>query len=273
MNLEEFLQATTKKLAESGVSSARLDAELIVARGLKTSRETLLAHPERTISKADYTKLQKDILKRTNRVPLAYILGTKEFFGRDFLVTPDTLIPRPETENIVELFGELGTKGRILDVGTGSGCIGLTIKAEFPETSVTISDISPEALSVARKNAQKLGIKPIRFVHSDLLEHWLSHQKPKKFDTILANLPYVDKAWQASPETSFEPATALFSSDKGLEHTKRLIQQASRLLVKNGYLLLEIDPRQHTETKKFAKKYGLHHKKTEGFVMVYKHQA
>lgn len=273
MSYGQWLQSASASLQNIDVPSARLDAELLLGFCVKKPRHYIIAHPEDQLSKARLQSLNKLLKRRMNREPIAYILGYKEFYGRNFMVSPSVLIPRPESETIIELFTKYKLTGRVLDVGTGSGCIGLTLKAEHPTIRLTISDISTSALKVAKKNAQKLGIKPIRCIQSDLLEHWLSHKKTKRFDVITANLPYVDNRWQVSPETAFEPASSLFSEESGMQHTKRLFVQLPRLLKRNGHLIIEADPRQHKELSKYAEKSGLYSIHKEDFIVLYTYRG
>jgi len=190
---------------------------------------------------------EKLLLRRLKREPLAYLFGRKEFYGRDFVVSRHVLIPRPESEALIELAKKHSLSGRLLDIGTGSGALGLTLWHELKDVSLTLSDISDDALEVAKKNARRLSVKPVHYAKSDLLEHWLSHDKPLGFDAIVANLPYVDRSWERSPETNHEPSLALFADQNGLQLIKELIDQAPRLLKPGGYLLLEADPEQHPD--------------------------
>ncbi len=269
MSYGQWLQSAYKSLQNVNIPSARLDAELLLGFSIKKPRHYIIAHSEDQLSTAQLQRLKKLLKRRIDREPIAYILGYKEFYGRNFMVSPSVLIPRPESETIIKLFKQHNLTGRVLDVGTGSGCIGLTLKAEHPAINLTISDVSTSALEVARKNAKKLGIKPIRCIQSDLLEHWLLHKNPKKFDVIIANLPYVDSSWQVSPETAFEPAGALFSKESGMQHIKRLFVQTPQLLQRNGHLLIEADPRQHNKLSKYAEKSGLQPIKKEDFIVLY----
>jgi len=202
------------------------------------------------------------------------------FYGRDFTVTPDVLIPRPETEMVIDavlsLVGKPFLPGvkpskakvpkdcKILDVGTGSGCIAVTLKKELSEARISASDISEEALTVARENAAKFNAI-VNFMKSDLLDGINGD-----FDIIVANLPYVDENWDwiNKEALSAEPALALYAKDGGLELIKKLIRQASER--ENKYLILEADPSQHEEITGFAKfnKYELF--EVRGFILVYK---
>lgn len=269
LTIHNWVLAAKAELRTALVPTPELDAELILAFALDVDRTWLHAHgedapPLSVIKKADIL-----LAKRIHRVPLAYLTGTKEFYGREFTVTPDVLIPRPESETLIELAKKHHLSGRILDVGCGSGALGLTLALELP-VSLTLSDISYKALDIARKNAKALSVSPVRYVHSDLLDHWLSHQRPKPFDAIVANLPYVDKSWERSPETNHEPALALFADARGLALINRLITQTSSLLKKDGYLLLEADPEQHSSIIAEAKKSGLAHETTQDYIVAFK---
>lgn len=216
-------------------------------------------------------------------LPVAYSRGYQDFYGRDFIVTPDTLIPRPETEQIIDAVLNLagisylsGVKPTprvlpphpiILDVGTGSGCIAITIKKEFPEAKVYATDISKKALSVASKNATKHSV-PIHFIISHLLEKVNTADIPTP-DVIVVNLPYVDKDWDWLDTTalSHEPSIALYADDHGLKLIKELLTQATNLHI--PYLILEADPCQHSTIIKYASKKGLQHLETRGFILTF----
>lgn len=213
-------------------------------------------------------------------LPQAYKLGYQDFYGRDFLVTPDVLIPRPETEQIIDTVLNLAGKAYlpgvkpspkalpenpiILDVGTGSGCIAVTIEKELPESTVYASDVSENALKIATKNAVKHGAH-ISFIISHLLKN--INIKP---DVLVANLPYVDPNWEwlDKESLSHEPDVALYADDHGLKLIKELIiESASRNI---PYLVLEADPSQHQEISKIAKENGYHLAETRGFILCLK---
>ena len=243
MNVSSWL----KRAATSQIS--HLDAELILAHALHKERVFLHAHPDYELTESEQRKAEEYLKRRQNHEPVAYILGSKEFYGREFVVTPDTLIPRPETEAIIDLVKELSLeKPKILDVGTGSGCIAITLKLELPESDVMAVDISEKALVVAEKNADNLHAN-LEFKKSDLLKN-----VDEKFDIIVANLPYVDKNWDwLSPELDFEPETALYSEDFGLKDIKNLILESNTKLAEQGKLILESDISQHEAIGSFVK--------------------
>ena len=204
--------------------------------------------------------------------PKAYKDGYKEFYGRDFLVSRDVLIPRPETETAIEMVLSLAGKQylsgvtvpervlperpKILDVGTGSGCIAITLKLELEEAVLTACDISTSALKVAEENAKRLGAK-VEFVKSDLLDGIAGD-----FDVIVANLPYVDEKWPWISGIEHEPSLALYAEENGLALINRLLVQAKD---RTKYLILEADLVQHEEVIKKAESQGMKHLETRGY--------
>ncbi len=260
--INDWLDDATSQLTRANIPSARLDAELILCHMLGVDRAWLIAHGSDSLTMSalsqkggerrgglkEYGELL--LTRRMNRQPMAYLFGRKEFYGRDFIVSKDVLVPRPETEALIELAKKHDFSGNILDVGTGSGAIGLTLWLELKNIQITLSDLSLEALEIAKKNAKKLKIKTVEFMQSDLLE---AYEPTEYFDCIVANLPYVDKSWERSPETKYEPAMALFAQDGGLELIKELIEQTPAVLKQDGYLLLEADPVQHESIIAHAK--------------------
>lgn len=268
-----IIDEAAKKLQQSHIFTARLDAELLLKHVLGKSREWLVAHGDEEIEKSKVEKFERLIERRLNREPVAYIIGKKEFYGREFTVTPAVLIPRPETESLIDLALESEISGTLLDVGCGSGCIGITLALEVPGLNVTLSDISAEALDVAQKNAYKLGAHHVLTSQSDLLSQWLGRTTATPFNVITANLPYVDHNWERSPETEHEPALALFADNNGLELIMKLIQQTPQLLAPNGLLFLEADPQQHPAIITHAASVGFHHQATNGYAIGLRFQA
>lgn len=255
MNVSSWLRKT---------AISRLDAELILANSLGKDRVFLHAHPEFELDEDVEKRADADCLRRKKHEPLAYILGYKDFYGRKFMVTPDVLIPRPETEAIINLAKELKSQ-KILDVGTGSGCIAITLKLELPDSDVVALDISSKALKIAEQNAAKLGAK-IAFRESDLLE-----KVQEEYNLIVANLPYVDKKWDwLSPELTFEPEQALFAEDSGLYDIKRLISQVEQRLTNDGAVILESDLSQHEAIREYVEQNtNLSFVKTESLAQLF----
>lgn len=270
--INDWLTDALNQLSKASVPNARLDAEIILAHTLHKSRTYLHAHPEQIISASQIKTANLNLDKRLSRVPIAYIIGHKEFYGREFIVTPATLIPRPESEDIITALKILlpttyylpSTK--LLDVGTGCGCLGITAKLEFPSIGVTLIDISNDALKVAKQNVKKLSAN-VTIIQSDLLQNY-----SEKADIIIANLPYVDKTWNRSPETNHESAMALFANDHGMSTIKKLIVQAKNSLTPGGYLIIEADPIQHAPLTKYAKKQSFTPLHRLGYVITLKYQ-
>lgn len=277
MHLQETLSSAATLFDTVHIPTARLDAELLLAHVLGVERTWLVANGEEDLEVRQAKEFERLVARRLEREPIAYLVGHKEFYGREFTVTPDVLIPRPETEDLVELALEClqNTTLRCIDVGTGSGCVGITLKLERPAIDVTLSDISLTALDVSRQNAEKLGAT-VEFVQSDLLAAFTKIQHPKSkifFDLIVANLPYVDESWEVSPETAFEPHQALFAENGGLRLINHLIGQAGVILKPGGFLLLEADPEQHASIINFAHNLGFSHVKTQDYALALKQRT
>ena len=264
--VDSWLLSAIQYLQEAGIPSARLDAEIILAHTLRKGRTWLHAHGEEPLDPRyrDIADARLDL--RLDRVPIAYIIGHKDFYGRQFDVTTATLIPRPESEVMIELLEALPVPkdANLVDVGTGSGCLGITAKLEHPTYSVALVDVDSHALSVARKNAKRLGAD-VLCIKSDLLSDY-----PYTANVILANLPYVDYEWERSPETEHEPSLALFTEDNGLRLIKQLIDQVKHKLAPEGFLLLESDRRQHHLVNTYAEQNSLSLIESKGLITVYR---
>jgi release factor glutamine methyltransferase len=220
----------------------RLEAQFLLKHFLKYSSADLVIKGETKIPKQIFSKLLTALEQRKQDYPLAYILGSHEFFGREFVVNENVLIPRPETEELVDYVLnkviDQSNKNKLLDLGTGSGCIAITCKLEQVNLEVWAADISEDALKIAKKNAELLK-SPVNFVKSDLL---LNSQISQCFwSVIIANLPYV-RTNVKTPELQYEPALALFSGTEGLDHYRNLAKQVSAKNCQN--LVLEIDDQQ-----------------------------
>lgn len=243
MRLEKWLEAAAKELESAGVESARLEAQLLAAHGHGRDRAWLLAHPE---TEADLKTLDPLLKRRLAREPLAYIVGYREFYSRRFAVNRHVLIPRQETETVVEAALEAIRKGgyrKVLDLGAGSGCIGITLALEQPGLEVWASDVSAGALEVARSNADALRV-PVRFVHSDLFDNLAG----ERFDLIVSNPPYVRADAPLAPEVGeWEPAAALYAGDSGLDIYCGIASGAGPHLV--GALVLEVGDGQADEVR------------------------
>lgn len=254
------------------IPSARLDSEIILAHTINRPKTFLHAHPDEEIDERRREIADARVRLRLDRTPIAYIIGHKEFYGRNFIVTPAVLIPRPESESIITLLDEftsntkpldLGFSPRLVDIGTGSGCLGITAKLEHPELDVTLLDISEHALTVARRNAEKYKVE-VTILKSNLLQNY-----PFRADYILANLPYVDRSWShLSPELQYEPDLALFAEKNGLSLIFRLLESATRYLTDQGILFIEADKSQHKEIIDFAANHQLKLRTKQDLILV-----
>ena len=244
MTIREALRSAAERLELHHVSNARLTAELVLAHVLSVQREYLYAHDDRVLSEQELQMLEDRLYDRISGVPLQYIVGRQEFYGRYFRVNPAVLIPRPETEYIIEAVLDIqGTRGlpprplSIIDVGTGSGCIAVTLALELPGTQVFAGDVSFEALVVARENAATLGA-PVRFVCMDVLDAIQT-----RFDFIVSNPPYVRPSERSRLQREVrehEPHVALFSPEDELAIYRRLIVGAEEMLRSGGHIIMEV---------------------------------
>ena len=264
MQLRQALNEAVERLTSARVPSPRMNAELLIMFTLGCDRAYLYAHPERELTPDETQQYDEALARRASGVPAQYITGHQEFWGLDLIVSPAVLIPRPETEHVVEAVLELASgadskqkqeqdqdqrprtrmsaphKLRIVDVGTGSGAIALALATELPAAEIHATDISPDALEVARANAARLELASrIEFHQADLLDGF----SPAFFDFVVSNPPYVGEAEEDSVQLEvrkFEPRNAVFAGPTGLEVIERLIPQAHAMLKPGGWLIFEI---------------------------------
>lgn len=256
MSIDQWLLTATAQLSRANIPSARLDALLIAEHTLKVSREWILAHGDNSTEQY-IEQLNNYLAQRENHTPLAYIIGTKEFYGRTFRVTPKTLIPRPESEDIIHQLLALVEQARlkddvtIADIGTGSGILAITAKLELPASTVVATDIDSSTLEVAKQNAL-LHKTQIQFYRANVLD-LPGAVRP---DLVLANLPYVPSGLITSEEITKEPKTALFSGGDGLDHYRTLWQQLVNINHKPTYIITESLQGQHEAIIALAKTTG-----------------
>lgn len=222
--------------------SPALTAQVLLAHVTGLTRTQVLARPEQALTPEQQDAFEALVARAAAGEPLAYLTGEREFYGLAFAVNPHVLVPRPESELLVDL-GALSRPRRVLDVGTGSGCLAVTLAVRLPEASVTAIDLSPEALALSRRNAARHQVdRRVNFVQSDLLAAWLPpHVPPPAFDLIVANLPYIDTdELRGLDVRRHEPWSALDGGPGGLRVIGRLLAQAPPFLAPGGQLLLEI---------------------------------
>jgi release factor glutamine methyltransferase len=255
VQLKQALNAAIARLTEDHVPSPRLNAELLLMFTLNSDRAYLYAHPERELTTDETTRYEAVLTERARGAPAQYITGHQEFWGMDLIVTPAVLIPRPETEHVMETVIELHASGilrpapenrgpeagcRILDVGTGSGCIALALAKELSQAEIHATDISAAALDIARTNAARHQLESrIQFREADLL----AGVENESFDFIVSNPPYVGESEEDQVQLEvrkFEPRNAVFAGPTGLEVITRLIPQAHAALTPGGWLVMEI---------------------------------
>lgn len=221
-------------------NESRIELQMLMQRALNVSRAYLLAHPEQILEAGQQAAYDAMLRRRLAGEPIAHILGEREFFGLSFKVTPATLIPRPDTELLVELaLQRIPPQGgfRVLDLGTGTGAIAISIAHSRPDAEVVGVDASPAALEVARENARRLGTGNVSFEQSD----WFSALGGNRFDLIVSNPPYIaaNDGHLSEGDVRFEPMTALVSGADGLDDIRRIVTDARDRLEPGGWLLLE----------------------------------
>jgi len=253
MPLREALQAAIARLTAEHVPSPRLNAETLLMFTLSCDRAHLYAHPERELTSEEQSRYDEALTQRAKGVPAQYITGHQEFWGLDLIVSPAVLIPRPETEHLIETILPLAKtlkSPKIADVGTGSGAIALALAKELPQAEIHATDNSPAALEIAEANAARLQLEfrqsnqhpPVRriFFHDTDL---LNDLEPATFDFIVSNPPYVGLSEEDEVQfevRKFEPRTAVFAGPTGLEVIQKLIPAAQQALKPGGYLMMEI---------------------------------
>ena len=256
--LRTVIQDTHRKLESANIPDARLEAEVLVMNVMRMARQSIFAEQEADVSAQQQADLDELLERRFSREPLAYILGQREFYGISVMVTPAVLIPRPETEGLVEhalfmaLMGMESTELTIADVGTGSGAIAINLAIHLPAAKIFAVDLTDEVLDVASYNIRAHGVSDrVSLAIGDLLD-----AVPEPVDLIVANLPYIptDRMPTLQPEVQKEPALALDGGPDGLDLVRRLLTQAEDKLKDHGIILLELDPEQVPVVQDLASK-------------------
>jgi release factor glutamine methyltransferase len=234
-----LLKGAASLLSDSSESSA-LDAEILLCLALDKPRSHLRAWPDRKLEPDQIRHFQALLQQRRQGTPIAYLTGRREFWSREFRITPDVLIPRPETELLIEISLTLFKKDqptKIIDLGTGSGIIAITLANELPKAEVTATDLSPAALHIAKHNAAEHQAGSIRFLHSN----WFAAVPQETFDLVISNPPYIaeNDSHLQQGDVRFEPRTALTAPSQGLADIQTIADEARRYLKTGGHLLIE----------------------------------
>ena len=254
----DIIDKGTAYLEKRGIEDARRNMQLLVANQLDCTRMDLYLRFDQPLEEEHLVPLRESLKKRGEGIPLQHLMGTVIFRAHEFRTDARALIPRPETEELAEWLAKnvkLADGATILDMGCGSGVLGLSLASDFPNAELTLADVSQDALALTRENAELTGIQPAEFVHSDLF----SALTGKTFDLIVANLPYVAESEREtiSREVAHDPALALFSGEDGLDLIRRFIPESTKHLRPGGWLALEIGHDQSAEVERLMHEAGL----------------
>jgi release factor glutamine methyltransferase len=254
VSIDKALRDATARLGAVS-DAARLEAELLLARAIDMPRSFLFAHPEDTLDDGALQRFESTISRRLTGEPMAYITGFREFWSMELIVSPATLVPRPETELVVDIaLREIPRKAewQILDLGTGSGAIALALARERPLCQVTAIDISADALAVARQNANQLSIANVEFLEGD----WIKPVAGQTFNIIASNPPYVVSGDAALDSLQSEPLSALAAGDDGLDAIRILARECPSIIADGGFLVLEHGADQKEAVAEVLSSYG-----------------
>lgn len=258
MTLKEVYLIGKDKIKGAGIDNPGLETSLLISKVFGIDKIDIYAHPETEIDLESLRQFEEIIERRIGREPIGYILGETEFYSRRFFVGSEVLIPRPETEKLVEealnIIRDISSP-RVIDVGTGSGCIAITIGSERSDSMIIASDISFDAILVAKENARRLDVHNISFVHSD----FLNFLKERSFDIVVSNPPYVSETELCGLEPDirdFEPIVALRGGEDGLDSIRRVASGAISVLKSGGWCIMEIGGDQNKETTEILRAFG-----------------
>lgn len=276
MNVSDWLAGATKKLELVGIGTARLDVLVLLEDVTGKERGYLLAHPESLVAPDELSKLTNLLNLRSTHQPLAYVRGKTEFYGRDFLITPDVLEPRPESETMIELLKKIVTepatpynallldkKLTLADVGSGSGALGITSLLELPNLHVDLLDIDEKALNVSKSNVDLFTLS-ISVIKSDLLAN-----SNRDYDILLCNLPYVPDDYKINQAAMLEPKIAIFGGPDGLDIYRKLFNQIKNSESKSLLILTEALPPQHVVLNTIAEAAGYKLIDREDFIQAF----
>jgi release factor glutamine methyltransferase len=266
MNVGEWLKVAESQLSAAGVETARLDALVLLEDTQKVDRAKLLAEPTLKINAKNESLLKKLLKQRASHVPLAYVRGKVEFYGREFVIRPGVLVPRPESEAVIDCLKQLDklpVQPKIADIGAGSGALGITAAIEVAGSRLELLEIDSKALEIAKMNVDLFTLE-IEAKKSDLLTN-----SGQFNDVLLCNLPYVPDDYPLNRAAEHEPALALFGGLDGLDLYRKLLRQVKSLSFQPLYLLTESLPMQHSALTALAEQTGYKLVKTDGFIQVF----
>jgi release factor glutamine methyltransferase len=267
LTLNEWLEKATLSLSGAGDATARLDCLVLLEDEVGKDRAWLLSHAEHVLGSDQVEALNTKVVQRAKHTPLAYIRGKTEFYGREFIVSPAVLEPRPESETMIDLLLDLPAartqKWRIADIGTGSGALGITAQLELPSTQVDLLEIDKHAVEIAKMNVIKFTAS-ISVTKSDLLQ-----SAPQTYDILLCNLPYVPDEFHINTAASHEPKIAIYGGPDGLDIYRRLFGQIAKPSNKPLFVLTESLPPQHKQLAAIAQTAGYKLTKTDDFIQLF----
>lgn len=268
MIVTQYLTMASTKLEAAGISTARLDVLVLLEDVLAKDRAHLLAHPETELSSEQINMLNEQIRRRALHVPLAYIRGKTEFYGREFAINDFVLEPRPESETMIDLLKGLPEIGHatLIDVGTGSGALAITAKLEVPGMQVLAIDIDPNCLKLTKQNAEALQAD-ITVTAGDLLKP-IADKQPERY-ALLCNLPYVPNSFQINQAATHEPRLAIFGGPDGLDVYRQLFTQVDGFSAMPQYILTESMPPQHAGLAEVAAEHGYTVLQSDDFIQVF----
>ena len=270
LDINNWLKTTSRALDKAGIGTARLDALVLLEDVLGKNRSWLLAHTEQVLTKTQLNRLDGFIQRRLLHEPLAYIRQKTEFYGRDFYIDQYVLVPRPESETMIDILKKMQPPEplSIIDVGTGSGALAITAKLELPYADLLATDIDERCLEVARQNARNYKVS-IRFLQGNLLQPLPIHELIPKNSLLLCNLPYVPNSHQLNRAAMNEPRHAIFGGTDGLNIYRELFSQFTKLSFNPKYILTEALPVQHNALQKIASDAGFQIILNDDFIQLF----
>lgn len=266
MKINEFLTRSTNTLQQAGIATARLDVLVLLEDILNTNRTQLLAEPRLNLTEAELIALTQLVHKRAQHVPLAYLRGKTEFYGREFIINEEVLEPRPESEMMMDILKtlKLPAGAGVADIGCGSGALGITAALEIGDVAVSLIEIDAKALAVAKQNAE------LHKVNVRLLQRDLLIKANEQFDVLLCNLPYVPNDFHINTAATHEPEIAIFGGPDGLDVYRRLFTQLADGEQKPDYVLTESLPPQHETLEEIAGRAGYKSSRDDDFIQLFK---